>query len=75
MDIVERLKIADISYHPLNFDALKEIEQLRAELATVKQQRDELVAEVFRIANWCRIWGGEAERARTLLETALAKVK
>lgn len=33
MDIVDRLRIADMSYHPLNFEAANEIEQLRKSLA------------------------------------------
>ena len=32
MDIVDRLKIADMSYHPLNFDAANEIIRLRMAL-------------------------------------------
>ena len=32
IDIVDRLKIADISYHPLNFEAANEIERLRLAL-------------------------------------------
>lgn len=46
MDIIQRLQIADISYHPLNLDAIKEIESLRAELKTKQEYEVQLECAV-----------------------------
>lgn len=47
-------------------------ERLLSDIRCSKAREEKLRTAMLSIANYCRIWGGEAERARKLLEHYLA---